>query len=292
MILDGKAVADRVLEKVKAEIEKYKFRIRLSVILCTDDPASKIYVDRKIKTCESVGIQGRLLTPHKTGWGWSHRKHDLLTEEIQMANDHLCDGILLQLPLPKDMNKRSFLNLINPLKDVDVFTSVNVGLLLQGTPRFLPCTPAGIRQMFIDHGIVTEGKKVVIVNRSDVVGKPLQAMLIQDDPQFGNATVAMCHDHTPPATLKETCLWADIIIVAVGIRNFLTADMVRPGAVVVDVGINRDESGKVCGDVDFGPVAEKSAWISPVPGGVGPCTVAMLMKNTLSAHKQLNDYWD
>jgi methylenetetrahydrofolate dehydrogenase (NADP+)/methenyltetrahydrofolate cyclohydrolase len=198
-------------------------------------------------------------------------------------------GILVQLPLPKEIDQYQVFDHINPLKDVDVFVPENVGLLLQGRPRFVPCTPAAIQELLTRNKIPIEGKKVTIINRSDVVGKPLKSLLIQNNEQ-ANATVTICHDHTPPELLRDTCLASDIIVVAVGKPKFLTAEMVPVGAVVVDVGINRIEgSNKIVGDVDFEAVSGKASWISPVPGGVGPMTISCLLKNVLTAQQLLLD---
>lgn len=200
-----------------------------------------------------------------------------------LNNDPLTDGILVQLPLPKRLDHLDVFDLIDPIKDVDVFSPTNVGLLHQGRPRYVPCTPAGIQELLLRHAIQISGKKVCIINRSDIVGRPLQALLSQNNNK-ANATVTLCHDHTPPGLLRDVCLDSDIIVVAVGKPKFLTADMVPTGCIVVDVGINRVD-GKVVGDVDFGPVERKARAISPVPGGVGPCTVAMLMRNCVEAWK-------
>jgi methylenetetrahydrofolate dehydrogenase (NADP+)/methenyltetrahydrofolate cyclohydrolase len=300
ILLDGKVVANKILADIKEQIARYRACPILSVILTTDDPASKVYVNRKIKACEEVGIRGRLILPHHES-SWEVRKYDLLYETIARQNDFPVNGVLVQLPLPESFTpyKHTLLDCIDPMIDVDVFTSTNVGMLLQGRPRFLPCTPHGIYRLMRYYGIEPAKRKVLIINRSDVVGKPLQSMLIQDTYKVGheetlytgNATVTMCHDHTPPIMLKEICQDSDIIIVAVGKRNFLTADMIRPGAVVIDVGINRGEDGKIYGDADFPNVVQKAAAITPVPGGVGPCTVAMLMYNTWQAYKLKNEIW-
>jgi methylenetetrahydrofolate dehydrogenase (NADP+)/methenyltetrahydrofolate cyclohydrolase len=197
-----------------------------------------------------------------------------------------CHGLLVQLPLPPEYDPFPVFDAIAPEKDVDVFNPVNVGLLLQGRPRLKPCTPAGIVEMLKRSGINLPGKKVAVINRSNVVGKPLSSMLIQDCDEYANATVTICHNKTPPDLLKAITLASDIIVVAVGIPNFLKADMVRPGQVVVDVGTNRTpDTNKLIGDVDFGPVSEIVAAISPVPGGVGPMTVTMLLRNILEAAK-------
>lgn len=303
-ILDGKAVAEEIRKEIKTEIQRRAQPTRwtggqkppcLAVVLCGDDPASAVYVERKQQACAEVGILSYLIKPFEGGIeNWHNPQAHLLSTIDYLNEDRSVDGILVQLPLPKinetgpfarRLDQHQVFDRIDPLKDVDVFNPTNVGLLLQGRPRYVPCTPAGIQQLLTRSGIEICGKKVCIINRSDVVGKPLHALLCQNNDE-ANATVTLCHDHTPPALLKEICLASDIIVVAVGKPKFLTADMVPQGAVVVDVGINRTEgSKKITGDVDFIPVAAKASAITPVPGGVGPMTVTMLLYNTLKAHR-------
>ncbi len=212
-------------------------------------------------------------------------KQHLLSSIKWLNEDKSVHGILVQLPLPSFINNFEIFDKIDPLKDVDVFNPTNVGLLLQGRPRFIPCTPAGIQELLYRNSIPIEGKKVAIINRSDIVGKPLNALLIQNNQQ-ANATVTLCHDRTPPERLKQVCLAADIIVVAVGKPNFLTADLVPEGCVVIDVGINKlPDSKKIVGDVDFEAVSQKASWITKTPGGIGPMTIAMLLKNTVLAQK-------
>lgn len=312
-LLDGSAVAAEIRAEIKDKIaarlvgQKGKYGTSgqypppvLAVVLASDDPASEVYVKRKREACDEVGITSFLIRPFEGGIEkWSKRRDHLLKTIDYLNEDSSVHGILVQLPLPKELDESGFpgvklppfqyevFDRIDPLKDVDVFSPVNVGLLLQGRPRYVPCTPAGIQELLTRSGIEIKGKKVCIINRSDVVGKPLHALLIQNNEE-ANATVCVCHDHTPPQRLKEVCLRSDIIVVAVGIPGFLTADMVREGAVVVDVGINRlPDSKKIVGDVDFGPVSQKATAISPVPGGVGPMTVTMLLRNTLMAQNFL-----
>jgi methylenetetrahydrofolate dehydrogenase (NADP+)/methenyltetrahydrofolate cyclohydrolase len=218
---------------------------------------------------------------------WDCPEQHLLSTIHYLNDDPAIHGILVQLPLPPCINQHLVFDAINPLKDVDVFSPVNVGLLLQGRPRLIPCTPQGIQELLLRSRIAIAGKKVAIINRSDIVGKPLHALLIQDDGKRANATVTLCHDGTPPEILKEVCLAADIIVVAVGIPNFLTEDMVHRNSVVVDVGINRVEgSKKIVGDVEP-QVWNKALACSGVPGGVGPMTVTMLLRNTLKAQELL-----
>jgi len=285
-LLDGNKISEEIRNEIREEL-----RVRglvsppcLAVVLCTDDPASEIYVSRKRKACEEVGITTFLIRPFEGGLEkWSKPEEHLLATVDYLNNDPAIHGILVQLPLPAGISQHCVFDRINPMKDVDVFNPANVGLLLQGRPRLIPCTPQGIQELLLRSDIQISRKKVAIINRSDVVGKPLTALLIQDDGRRANATVTLCHDGTPPERLKEVCLAADIIVVAVGIPNFLTADMVHENSVVVDVGINRIEgSKKIVGDVDP-PVWDKVLAYSPVPGGCGPMTVTMLLRNTLKA---------
>lgn len=272
-ILNGITIANQLKQEMKKELEN-RDPPHLGVILCSDDPASQLYVRKKQEACAEVGIKSTLIRPTKSP----------LEVIDDLNNDPTYHGILVQLPLPKSINltPHAVFDRINPFKDVDVFSPVNVGLLLQGRPRFIPCTPQGIQHLLTRSDIRIEGKKVVIINRSDIVGKPLSALLIQDHSE-ANATVCLCHDRTPPTRLKEVCLAADIIVVAVGKPSFLTPDMVNERSIVIDVGINR-MNGKVVGDVADG-VAEKVAAITPVPGGVGPMTVTMLLRNTIKAQQ-------
>lgn len=297
-ILDGNATATRIRAEIKSDVQKMVGRDLgggyvertghppcLAVILCTDDPASQIYVRKKQEACTEVGINSFLIKPFEGGiHNWMSPIGHLLSTIKWLNEDNSVHGILVQLPLPKEINPTLVFDRINPLKDVDVFSPENVGLLLQGRPRFVPCTPQGVQQLLTRNGIKIAGKQVAIINRSDIVGKPLSALLIQDHGE-ANATVVTCHDQTPPERLKRVCLSSEIIVVAVGQPGFLTADMVPEGAVVVDVGINRLEDKRIVGDADFEAVSKKASWISPVPGGVGPMTVTMLLKNTLQAKR-------
>jgi methylenetetrahydrofolate dehydrogenase (NADP+) / methenyltetrahydrofolate cyclohydrolase len=282
-ILDGLKAAADIKAELKREVAQMAVPPCLGVVLCSDDPASELYVRKKQDACAEVGITSRLVRPLASVMARGTPIDRLLADIKALNGNPSITGVLVQLPLGCGLNPHSVFDCIDPEKDVDVFSPVNVGLLLQGRPRFLPCTPSGIRELLVRNGIEIEGKKVCIINRSDVVGKPLHAMLIQNNTQ-ANATVTLCHDRTPPDRLREICLRSDIIVVAVGKPGFLTADMVPDGAVVVDVGISRVEgSKKIVGDVDFAAVAEVAGWISPVPGGVGPMTVAMLLRNTVAA---------
>lgn len=272
-IIDGKAIAAQIQQELKDEIYKERFVPRLDVVLVGNDPASQVYVQKKYEACHKVGISS--VIHHLDG------TQDELYDKIEELNHcGLTHGILVQLPLP-GFDTNEVFNAIHPFKDVDVFHPTNVGLLVQGRPRFQPCTPHGIQVMLNRSGISVKGKHVVVINRSNIVGKPLSSMLIQDNDEFANATVTVCHNSTPPEQLASITRMADIVVVAVGIPNFLKADMLRPGAVVVDVGTTK-VAGKLLGDADP-TVWEVASYVTPVPGGVGPMTVAMLLVNTLQA---------
>lgn len=294
-ILDGNKIAADIRKEIKEQIQSnsdgwgnFLKPPCLAVVLCSDDPASQVYVKKKQEACAECGITSFLLKPFEGGIEkWENPKEHLMATIDYLNNDSSVHGILVQLPLPQQLDAREVFDRINPLKDVDVFSPTNVGLLLQGRPRFVPCTPLGIQELLTRNGIQIAGQKVAIINRSDIVGKPLSALLVQDHGHRANATIFMCHDQTPPDRLKEVCLASDIIVVAVGIPNFLTEDMVPKGVVVVDVGINRLPNKKLVGDVHPDVYPKTSAY-SPVPGGVGPLTVAALMKNVLQAQKMLN----
>ena len=275
-IIDGKAVSAAVKDEVKNEVEQLKKSGSvpcLAVVLVGNDPASKVYVGNKKKACEYCGIKSLeyLLDENTT-------EEELLSLINVLNNDSAVNGILVQLPLPKHINEEHIINSIVPSKDVDAFHPVNVGKIMIGNPDFLPCTPAGVMEMLKKYNIETCGKDCVIIGRSNIVGKPMAMLMLA-----ANATVTVCHSKT--ANIKEKCKNADIIIAAVGKAGFVTADMVKDGAGVIDVGINRNSEGKLCGDVDFESVSQKASYITPVPGGVGPMTIATLMKNTLAAFK-------
>lgn len=279
-IIDGSAIAAEIKREIAEEVKgfyaDYGYVPGLAAILVGKNPTSEIYVSKKAQACGEVGIEPTTC--------YIPAEEDALIEIINRMNKRKeIHGLILQLPLPVGMDQNKFLNLIDPFKDVDVFNPENVGLLVQHRPRFKPCTPHGIQVMLYRSGIQIAGKRVVVINRSNVVGKPLSSMLIQECDDFGNATVTVCHDRTPPNILKEITLSSDIIVVAVGKPGFLTEDMVKPGAVVVDVGITRIGK-KILGDVDES-VKNVAGWLTPVPGGVGPMTVAMLLSNTLQAAK-------
>ncbi|MCQ2425328.1 MAG: bifunctional methylenetetrahydrofolate dehydrogenase/methenyltetrahydrofolate cyclohydrolase FolD [Lachnospiraceae bacterium] len=270
-LIDGKAISAAIRAELKEKVAGMEKRPGLAVILVGDDPASAVYVRNKKKACEEVGIYSEVYTlPAETS-------QSDLNGLIDALNDNpAINGILVQLPLPKHLNEREVTLRISPEKDVDAFHPYNVGLITEGHPRFLPCTPAGIMELIRRSGIDPAGKRAVVIGRSNIVGKPMALLLLA-----ANATVTVCHSKTAdlPAVTRE----ADILVSAVGKAGFVTADMVKEGAVVIDVGMNRDADGKLCGDVDFPSVAPKSSFITPVPGGVGPMTITMLLSNTIKA---------
>lgn len=270
-IIDGKAYAERVLETIKLNIEKYDLKPTLVIYQIGDDPASKTYVNNKTKAAAKVGINA--IIKH---FDADHNKFDVQNSIYMDAHDNLIDGIMIQLPLPKGWDDIALMELIPAEKDVDGLTYENRGMLSDMTAFHAPCTANGIIQMLHYYNIMLEGKHVVVIGRSDIVGKPVAQLALSF-----NATVTICHSKTQ--NLADITRTADILIAAVGKENLVTADMVKPGAVVIDVGINRNSAGKLCGDVDFENVKEVASWITPVPGGVGPVTVAMLMQNTYNA---------
>jgi len=276
-LIDGKAVAAQIYEELKPRVEELRKRglqPGLAVILVGDSPASQVYVRNKERACEKLGIRSfRHHLPTET------REEEVLTLIETLNADPQVHGILVQLPLPAHISEREVLYHIVPQKDVDGFHPYNLGRLMIGDPLFLPCTPRGIQELLLRYQIEMEGKHVVIVGRSNIVGKPLAMMLVQKA-RGANATVSLCHTKT--ANLAEHTRRADILVVACGSPRAVTGDMVREGVVVIDVGINR-VGEKLVGDVDFESVIEKASYITPVPGGVGPMTVAMLMANTVSA---------
>ena len=278
-IIDGKKVSATVKDKVKKETELLKAKgitPGLAVILVGDDPASRVYVNNKKKACEYVGFKSEEFNlPAST----SQEELLSLVDELNSRKD--INGILCQLPLPEGLDENAVIEAISPEKDVDAFHKQNVGRIMIGDYDFLPCTPAGIMEMLSEYNISVDGKKCVVIGRSNIVGKPMAMLLLHE-----NGTVTICHSHTK--NLKEITSKADILVAAIGKAKFVTADMVKENAVVIDVGMNRDEKGKLCGDVDFENVKDKCSYITPVPGGVGPMTIATLMKNTLKAAKLQN----
>jgi methylenetetrahydrofolate dehydrogenase (NADP+)/methenyltetrahydrofolate cyclohydrolase len=281
IILDGKALAGRLQNELMARVAEFKLQTGvtpcLAAVLVGENPASEVYVRNKQQACERVGIASQL---HRLPATASQRELlDLVRQLNEAPLIEPVHGILVQLPLPKQIDEKCILDAVHPLKDVDAFHPENVGLLVQGRPRFLPCTPHGILQLLIHNGIETAGRHVVVLGRSEIVGKPIALMLAQRGPH-ADATVTICHSRT--RNLPEITLQADILIAAIGQPRFVSAEMVTPGATVIDVGINRVD-GKLCGDVDFEAVLQIAGAITPVPGGVGPLTITMLLENTLSA---------
>ncbi len=275
-IIDGKALSLKIKEEAKQKAEQLSEGKRqpcLAVIIVGDNPASRVYVNNKKKACEACSIKSL-----EYALGEDTSEAELLSLIDKLNNDNTVDGILCQLPVPKHIDENKVLDAISPEKDVDGFHPVNVGKLVAGKECFLPCTPAGVIEMLKSADADMNGKHCVIVGRSNIVGKPAALLMLQN-----NATVTVCHSRTK--NLKEMLLQADIVIAAIGKPNFITADMIKPGAAVIDVGINRLENGKLCGDVDFEAVKEVAGAITPVPGGVGPMTIAMLMKNTVKAYE-------
>ena len=273
-VIDGKALAAKCKARVAQEVRSFSRRPGLAVIIVGDNPASRTYVNSRRKDCEESGIYSEeYALPAEAG-------QDALMEVIRTLNAREdIDGILCQLPLPEGYDEEAVLLAIDPDKDVDGFHPVNVGRLSTGQPCFVPCTPAGVMEMLRECGIDPKGKECVVVGRSNIVGKPMAMLLLA-----AHGTVTICHSRT--RDLGEVCRRADILVAAVGKRDLITADMVKEGAVVIDVAMNRNDAGKLCGDVDYGPVSEKASYITPVPGGVGPMTRAMLMVNTLEAARR------
>ena len=280
-LIDGKKTAQDIRAEIKEEVASRTAQgVRapgLAVILVGEDPASQVYVRNKERACQEAGIRS---VPHRLPASTS--QEELMALIAALNADERVDGILLQLPLPKGLDADRCLLAIDPAKDVDGFHPESVGRLVQGLPGFVSCTPAGIIELLARYDLPTEGKKAVVIGRSNIVGKPL-AVLLARPGRFGNATVTLCHSRTPD--LAKECREADFVFAAIGRPRFVTADMVKLGAVVVDVGINRTEQG-LCGDVDFEAVKDKCSAITPVPGGVGPMTIAMLLKNTLQSWRQ------
>lgn len=285
ILLDGKSTAEAIRAEIRQEVFQFQTlngRVpTLAAVLVGDDPASHVYVRNKERACTAVGMLSRLVRlPEATSTS------QLLELLGQLNSDESVDGILVQLPLPGQVDSQAILDVISPSKDVDSFAPENVGLVSQGRPRFLPCTPHGVAQILARYQIETAGKHLVVVGRSDIVGKPIAAMFIQRDfglgPKFANATVTVCHSQS--RNLTELTRLADILIVAIGRPEFIGPTMVRPGAVVIDVGINR-VGDRLVGDVDFVGLQSVASAITPVPGGIGPLTIAMLLRNTLKAAK-------
>jgi methylenetetrahydrofolate dehydrogenase (NADP+) / methenyltetrahydrofolate cyclohydrolase len=277
-IIDGKAIAEKIRGEIAAQVAEFKEQTNcvphLAAILVGDDPASAVYVRGKQRACEKAGLKSTLHRLPAT------TSEDELLDLVRMCN-HNADvhGILVQLPLPQQINPQRVLDTVSPIKDVDAFHPENVGRIVQGRPRFLPCTPHGVQRLLIESGIMINGAEVVVLGRSEIVGKPMALMLLQKGPA-ADATVTVCHSRTH--NLAEVTRRADILIAAIGSACFVKREMVKPGAVVIDVGINR-VGEKLFGDVDFEGVSQVASAITPVPGGVGPMTIAMLLQNTLTA---------
>ncbi|HSE84072.1 MAG TPA: bifunctional methylenetetrahydrofolate dehydrogenase/methenyltetrahydrofolate cyclohydrolase FolD [Thermodesulfobacteriota bacterium] len=279
-IIDGKKVSDHIRKGVAEEVEKLKSETGivpgLAAVLVGENPASQIYVRNKRKACGEAGIYSEeYKLPEET------TESGLLSLIRKLNEDERIHGILVQLPLPKHINEATIIRNVSPLKDVDGFHPENVGLLVEGNPRFISCTPYGIIKLLDHYGLEIQGKEAVVVGRSNIVGKPVSLLLLHR-----HATITICHSRTKK--LEEVTRRGDILIAAIGRGKFITKDMVKDGAVIIDVGINRLPDGKLTGDVDFEGVREKASFITPVPGGVGPMTIAMLLWNTLSSAKNIN----
>lgn len=278
-IIDGKLVAASVKAHAAEEVAKLRSKninVCLAVIIVGEDPASRVYVNNKKKACEELGIISKeFMLSEDAG------QEKLLALIDSLNRDASVNGILCQLPLPKGYDEKAIIEAINPIKDVDAFHPSNVGRIMIGDYTFLPCTPAGIMEMLAYYDIDVAGKECIVVGRSNIVGKPMSMLLLHK-----NGTVTVAHSKTK--NLTDVCNRADVLVAAVGKPRFITADMVKEGAIIIDVGINR-VNGKLCGDVDFDKVENKASWITPVPGGVGPMTIAMLMQNTVTAAKLQNN---
>lgn len=277
-LIDGNALSRQLRADVSARVTALKAKgitPGLAVVLVGDNPASQVYVRNKVKACEDTGMHSVL-----ERWPATLSEAELLARVDALNHDNTIHGILVQLPLPAHIDAQKVIEAISPAKDVDGFHIASAGALMAGMPGFWPCTPYGCMKMLESIGYELKGKHAVVIGRSNIVGKPMAMMLLQK-----NATVTICHSGTQ--NLKALTLQADVIVAAVGKRNVLTADMVKPGAVVLDVGMNRNDEGKLCGDVDFDGVKEVAGWITPVPGGVGPMTITMLMVNTLESAERL-----
>lgn len=283
-LIDGKAIAQKLRAELAIRVTEFRRSTNivphLAAVLVGDDPASAVYVRSKQKGCEQMGMGSSLHTlPANTS------QAELLDVVQKLNADRTVHGILVQLPLPRQIDTKAVLDAVDPRKDVDCFHPINVGLLVQGRARFLPCTPHGCQQLLVESGIEISGKHVAVIGRSEIVGKPLAMMLMQKGPN-ANATVTVCHSQT--RNLPEVTRAADILVAAIGVAEFVKAKMVKPGAVVIDVGMNRP-ADKLVGDVDFEDVSRVASAITPVPGGVGPMTIAMLLENTLTAARLAGD---
>lgn len=280
IIIDGKAIAAKEKDNIRTEVEAMRKKglvPKLVVIIVGDDLASQIYVRNKKKACEDVGIDSDLIALPE-----SIEESELISLVEKLNADKAVSGILVQLPLPEHISEEAVISSILPEKDVDAFHPVNVGKIMIGDYGFLPCTPAGIMSLLSHYDIDASGKNCVIVGRSNIVGKPMAMLLLHAD-----GTVTICHSKT--RDLQKICVNADILVTAIGHAKFFTTDFIKPGAVVIDVGMNRDANGKLCGDIDFENVKNVASYITPVPGGVGPMTIVTLLKNTVTACKNQNE---
>jgi methylenetetrahydrofolate dehydrogenase (NADP+)/methenyltetrahydrofolate cyclohydrolase len=276
-IIDGKKIAEQLKEKLASEVALLKqegIGVGLAVVIVGNNPASRVYVNSKKKACELVGIYSREYALDE-----DTTEAELLSLVNELNNENEINGILVQLPLPKHIDENKIIEAISPKKDVDAFHAQNVGKIMIGDYDYLPCTPAGCMDLIESTGIQIEGKNCVVVGRSNIVGKPMLMLLLHK-----SGTVTICHSKTK--NLAEICKSADILVVAIGRANFVTGDMIKPGAVVIDVGMNRLEDGKLCGDVEFETASKVAGFITPVPGGVGPMTIATLLKNTVTSAKK------
>lgn len=279
MIIDGKIIAESIKKELKKEVIKLQNKgitPGLAVIMAGNDKASEIYVSKKEKICEEIGIYSE---KYLLSENISQSELENLIETLNKKA--IINGILVQLPLPKNVDEFAINSKIIPIKDVDVLNPLNIGKMMLNKTKLFPCTPAGIMEILKYHDISVSGKNCVVIGRSNIVGKPIAALLMRK-----NGTVTICHSKTK--NLKEHCKNADLIVCSVGKPKFLTSDMIKSGAVVIDVGINRNESGKLCGDVEFESIKHKASYITPVPGGVGPMTIVMLAKNTILSAKIQN----
>lgn len=281
--LDGKTLGQKLKEEVKQQVQMLKASENiipgLAVILVGEDPSSRIYVDNKKKACKEVDIYSEVIN-----FSAAATQQEILEAIEGLNKDPKISGILVQLPLPKHLNERDILNAIKPKKDVDGFHPINIGKLCQGDPEFVPCTPQGVIELLKDNNIEIEGKEAVVVGRSNIVGKPMAQLLLKE-----NATVTVCHSKTKG--IEGVIKRADIVVVAIGQPRFLKGYMLKPGAVVVDVGVNRTDDGKVVGDADFESISKIAGYVTPVPGGIGPMTIAMLLKNTIKAARLNNNQY-
>lgn len=279
MILDGKKTSEKIIRDISEQVEKLCRKPCMKIILVGNSPASEIYVKHKLKASEKAHIDAELVR-----FDESVTENEIINMIDKFNQDRTIDGMIVQLPLPKHIDVDQVMNAISPDKDIDGFHPTNFGKMSLGLDSFRPATPYGITKLLEEYKIETKGKHCVVVGRSNIVGKPISIMLANDF-SIGNCTVTLTHIETPPELLKKQCEMADIVVVAVGIPNFIKADMIKKDAIVIDVGINKVDD-RLCGDVDFEPVSKKSSWITPVPGGVGPMTIAALLLNTLKSYKK------